>query len=124
MTKGQEFIYRKLTGDPVIRSLVGENISYNFQEIATSFPCITFFEVSATPRPTRDVFDVMYEIDIWDKPESQSVETLFRRVYTLFDDVSSTSSGIIRSRIVQVREAPEGDILRKSVDVRMLVKEV
>lgn len=118
MTKGQEFIYAKLTADTVIASLASD-ILYGWQEEEVAFPCVTFFEVSSTPRQTRDTFEETYQIDVWDYAGSvTALDAIAERIFTIFDFAGATT-GVFRTRVTQIRESFEGDLRRKSIDIQL-----
>lgn len=121
MINGQVFVYEKLTGDTVIASLTSNRIAYGWQEVTAEMPAVTFFEVSSTPRPARDLVEEVYQIDAWDYASAGTVvDAIAERIVSIFDFISGTT-GVVRSRVLQVREDFEGELRRKSIDVQLFV---
>lgn len=121
MKKVKEAIYNSLTNDTTITSLLGTgNRVFSFwPETLAVYPSITFFEVSTTREPARDLWRSTYQIDVWGKPQDD-VDSIAERIIKLFDGQSLSVSTIEKcfgGKVESISEDSDGDIKRRILDV-------
>lgn len=121
MKKVKEAIYNSLTNDATITSLLGSgNRVFSFwPETLAVYPSITFFEVTTTREPARNLWRSTYQVDIWGKPQDD-VDSIAERIIKLFDGQSlsvSTVEKCFGGKVESISEDSDGDIKRRILDV-------
>jgi len=121
MKKVKEAVYNTLTTDAALTSLLGTgNRVFSFwPETLAVYPSITFFEVSTTREPARDIWRSSYQIDVWGKPQDD-VDSIAERVIKLFDNQTlslGTVDNCFGGKVETISEDSDGETKRKIIDV-------
>jgi len=121
MKKVKEAVYNSLTNDSTLTSLLGTgNRVFSFwPETLAIYPSITFFEVSTTREPARDLWRSTYQIDVWGKPQDD-VDSIAERIVKLFDGQTlsvGTVDNCFGGKVETISEDSDGEVKRRIIDV-------
>ena len=121
MKKVKEAVYNSLTTDVTLTSLLGTgNRVFSFwPETLAVYPSITFFEVSTTREPARNIWRSSYQIDVWGKHQDD-VDSIAERVIKLFDNQTlsmGTVDNCFGGKVETISEDSDGETKRRIIDV-------
>ena len=130
MITAKEALYYALSQDEELKTLLGKGnrVFSAWADTLSVLPCITFFVVSSNlERANIDRITTLFQVDVWDKINSEKIDEIAMRIKELLHNQSIRTDTELKSFLSIVgmmREGFEGDLRRVSIDVTIHTLEV
>ncbi|HOA83598.1 MAG: DUF3168 domain-containing protein [Bacteroidales bacterium] len=130
MITAKEALYYALSQDEELKTLLGKGnrVFSAWADTLSVLPCITFFVVSSNlERANIDRTTTLFQVDVWDKINSEKIDEIAMRIQELLHNQSIRTDTELKSFLSIVgmmREGFEGDLRRVSIDVTIHTLEV
>ncbi len=130
MITAKEALYYALSQDEELKTLLGKGnrVFSAWADTLSVLPCITFFVVSSNlERANIDRTTTLFQVDVWDKINSEKTDEIAMRIQELLHNQSIRTDTELKSFLSIVgmmREGFEGDLRRVSIDVTIHTLEV
>ena len=130
MITAKEALYYALSQDEELKTLLGKGnrVFSAWADTLSVLPCITFFVVSSDlVRANIDRTTTLFQVDVWDKINSEKIDEIAMRIQELLHNQSIRTDTELKSFLSIVgmmREGFEGDLRRVSIDVTIHTLEV
>lgn len=130
MITAKEALYYALSQDEELKTLLGKGnrVFSAWADTLGVLPCITFFVVSSNlERANIDRTTTLFQVDVWDKINSEKIDEIAMRIQELLHNQSIRTDTELKSFLSIVgmmREGFEGDLRRVSIDVTIHTLEV